>query len=170
MATVVTRKIAPLSFNSTNNKGSSYKTSVLGADFESARPPTRPSQGLVTDAATGEPLAGVSVESWRFAGSTFIGERHIRTTSDEQGRFRLVGMPKGKKNEILAVPNDEQPYFMNVVEVPDDPGLEPAKVKLELHRGIWITGRVTNQTTGKPVVMAQLYYLPFLDNDFARAL
>ena len=167
--TAVTRKMAPLSLRRNTRKDSNDKLPVLGADFEIALPPTRAIEGVVTDAATGEPLAGVGVQSWRFAGSTFIGERQIRTTTDEQGRFRLVGMPKGKKNEILAVPVDDQPYFMHVSEVPDEPGLEPVAMKVELHRGIWITGRVTNLATGKPVAMAQLYFLPFLDNDFARA-
>ena len=40
---------------------------------------------------------------------------------------------------------------------------------VELHRGIWITGRATDKVTGKPVV-ARLYYFPFLTNPFAKKL
>ena len=49
----------------------------------------------------------------------------LKTKTDEEGRFRLAGMPKGKGNKIIIVPNDEQPYFMQEVEFPDPPGAGP---------------------------------------------
>ena len=56
------------------------------------------------DAKTKQPMAGVSVESWRFAGSDFVSIRQLKTVTDAQGRFRLVGLPKGKGNVLIAVP------------------------------------------------------------------
>ncbi len=168
--TAVTRHMMPISQVKTTSTLANDKLPVLGADFAITLPPTRVIEGVVRDAATGQILAGVSVQSWRYSGSSFIGERQLRAVSDEQGRFRLVGMPKGPANEIIAIPNDEQPYFMHVAKVPDAPGLGPLTVDFELHRGIWITGRVTNQVTGKGVQTARLSYLPFLSNEFAQAL
>ena len=151
----------PSTAQMTSASGAGELLPVLGADFQFALPPTRVIEGVVRDAKTGEALAGVGVQSWRFANSRRDGDRSIHTVSDAQGRFRLVGMPKGAGNRIVAIPNDEQPYLMRTADVPDEPGLEPAKVEFQLHRGIWISGRVTDRVTGKPVPGAELHYLPF---------
>ena len=76
------------------------------------------------DAKTGEPLAGVEIRSTTFAGSDLIGTMALRVKTDAEGKFRLLGMPKGK-NKLLAVPNDEQPYFLHAIDVPDPPGAGP---------------------------------------------
>jgi hypothetical protein len=140
---------------------------VYGAEFQLVVPPTQPITGIVRDAETRQPLAGVSIESNVFAGNNSIYLRQLRATSDANGRYRLVGMPKAAGNRIMAVPNDDQPYLMRDVEVPKSPGLEPVQLDVELHRGIWIAGRITNLRTGEPVV-AQLHYLPFLSNEYAQ--
>ena len=88
---------------------------------------------------------------------------------DAQGRFRLVGLPKGKGNRLLVVPNDEQPYLMEEVQLADPPGARPLKIEIALLRGVWIEGKLTEAATGKPVAGAWLHYMPFLDNGFARA-
>ena len=72
-------------------------------------------------------------------------------------------MPKGKDNRIVVVPNDEQSYFMRVLNVPTKPGLGNAALDIALRRGLWIVGRVTDRATGKPV-LAHLHYLPFRNN------
>jgi hypothetical protein len=146
------------------------KGPVVGADFQIAIPPTRVIEGVVRDLKTGDVLAGVGVQSWKFPNGRRDGDRSIRTLTDAQGHFRLVGMPKGPGNQIVAVPSDEQPYLMRTADVPDMPGLEPVNVDFELHRGIWITGRVTDRVTGKPVSTAELYYMPFLSNGYAQGL
>jgi hypothetical protein len=70
---------------------------------------------------------------------------------------------------MIAIPNDDQPYFMQQVSVPDPPGLAPVSVEIALHRGIWIEGKVTEKETGHPVPKAWLHYFPFLDNASAQA-
>ncbi len=132
--------------------------------------PGRPVEGVVRDAKTRRPMAGVSVQSWRFAGSDFVDTRQLKTVSDENGRFRIVGMPKGKGNAVIAVPSDDQPYFMREASIGDPPGIGPVSVEIELHRGIMITGKITDKSTGKPVAGARLHYLPFLENTFVQAL
>ena len=143
---------------------------VYGSDFTYTANPGRPVEGVVRDAKTGRPMAGVSVQSWRFAGSDFVDTRQLKTASDENGRFRLVGMPKGKGNVVIAVPGDDQPYFMREAPVGDPPGIGPVPVEIELHRGVMITGKITDKSTGKPVAEARLHYLPFLENTFVQAL
>ncbi len=97
------------------------------------------------------------------------GIRNLKTTTDAQGRFRLVGFPKGRGNQLLVAPNDDQPYFLKEVSVPDPPGIAPVSVEIGMDQGIWIEGKVTDKETGKPVPGAWLHYLPFLENTFAQA-
>ncbi|HEX7378076.1 MAG TPA: hypothetical protein VF278_13230 [Pirellulales bacterium] len=161
----VTRRsdMFPLKFSLSENESNP----VYGAEFELVAPPTQAITGVVRDAKTRQPLAGVSIESNMFAGSNFINTRQLRAVSDAEGRYRLVGMPKGTGNRVLAVPNDDQPYLMRDFKVPESRGLAPVELDIELHRGVWITGRVTDLRSGAPIV-ARLHYLPFLSNDFAR--
>ena len=80
-----------------------------------------------------------------------------------------MGLPKGQGNGLIVVPNDDQPYFMQEVAVPDPPGIAPVPVEIALHAGIWIEGKVTDKETGSPVPGAWLHYFPFLENTFAQA-
>jgi beta-lactamase regulating signal transducer with metallopeptidase domain len=144
------------------------KQPVYGADFTVTTSPSRPIVGIVRDAKTGKPLAGVSVESDKLADNPFSQNRVLKTTTDAEGRYRLIGMPKGKDNRLMVVPNDDQPYLMRDVKLPDPEGFGAITADIELHRGVWITGRVTEKATGKPV-LARLYYLPFHSNPFAKA-
>ncbi len=125
-------------------------------------------RGVVRDAESKEPVAGVRIESFIFAGTRVASNRVLRAVSDALGHFELAGMPKGEGNVILANPSDGQPYLMHNVDVPNQVGLGPVNVDIELHRGVVIKGRVTDKKTGEPVI-ARLHYLPFLDNKFAQA-
>jgi len=151
---------------------------LLGADFTFQVAPTRPIVGTVRDAASGAPLAGVSIESKHLAGVSLPPALAgvVRTVTDAQGRYRLIGMPKGKgggrddENVIAVLPNDDQPYFaLDRVKVPETPGLAPTTLDFKLTRGLWITGRATDKATGEPVPCF-LTYAPFLSNPFAADL
>jgi len=142
---------------------------IYGADFTYAAQPSRLVEGTVRDARTNLPRAGMEVQSYQFAGSNVIAVKALKTITDAQGRFRLASLPKGKGNLLIVVPNDDQPYFMQEVRVPDPPGITPVAIEVALHRGIWIEGKVTEEATGAPVAEARLCYFPFLENPFARA-
>ena len=166
---VVTRKMDPIPAQGFPNMHGRGHETIYGADFTYTAAPSRPIEGVVKDAKTGQPLADAEIRSYRFAGSDFVGTMNLKTKTDAQGRFRLTGMPKGKGNVLIVVPNDEQPYFMQEVKVPDPPGAGPLSLEVALQRGIWIEGKVTEKATGKPVPEARLHYFPFLENRFAQA-
>jgi beta-lactamase regulating signal transducer with metallopeptidase domain/protocatechuate 3,4-dioxygenase beta subunit len=165
---VVTRPMTPMPAPGFGNQYGPGTGTIYGADFTYTAAPSRPIEGVVKDAGTGEPLEGVEIRSTMFAGSDWIGTMALRVKTDARGRFRLLGMPKGK-NVLLAVPKDQQPYFLHRVEVPDAPGAGPVRVDVGLNRGLWIEGKITEQATGKPVPGARLFYIPFLENTFAQA-
>jgi 5-hydroxyisourate hydrolase-like protein (transthyretin family) len=149
---------------------SSATETIYGTEFTFTGAPTRPIEGIVVDAQTRQPLAGVRVESYKLADYPFSAHSVLKTTTDAAGRFRLVGMPKAAGNILMLVPNDEQPYLMRRVPVPDPTGIDPVRMTIELHRGIWITGRITDKSTGEPVPGVRMHYLPFRTNEFAQAL
>jgi len=173
--TVVTRPIEsfrgrefPLSFSQATE-------TVYGADFTYLAAPGRPVAGIVRDARTKQALAGVIVRSSRSLHTIYAAEQKLATATDDQGRFRLLGLSKARtrpnvsRDLLTVLPNDDQPYFMQNIPVPDPPGIEPVSMEVELHRGIWITGKVTDRKTGQPIQGVPLYYLPFLENKFAQA-
>ena len=53
-------------------------------------------RGTTMDAASGRPIAGVRIE----------GPGGARTTSDEEGRFELTGLPLGQAGEVFASTED----------------------------------------------------------------
>ncbi len=159
-ANVVIRDMAPMS---------SHGETVFGATFQLVADPARTIQGVVIDAATKAPLSGVAIKSFHFASRRPSG-RGLRTTTDESGRFQLLSMPKGDGNVIEVVPNDEQPYFMRHVSVPNPSGAEPVELIVEMHRGIWITGRITDRISGQPVPAVRVYYIPYLTNKHTENL
>ena len=69
---------------------------------------------------------------------------------------------------IGSNPNNAN-YVTIYVAVPDPPGIAPVSLEINLHKGIWIEGKVTDKETGKPVEGGRLQFLPFLDNAFAQA-
>ncbi|MBO0698093.1 MAG: hypothetical protein J2P46_06850, partial [Zavarzinella sp.] len=126
------------------------EVTFAGAAFERVVPPGRPVVGTVRDKDTGKPIPGALVESYLFGGVNVI-RTHLRTVADKDGRYRLLGLPKGAASQIRVGPPDGEPYLMTLARVSDAPGLEPVTVDVKLKRGVWITGKVTDKATGRPV-------------------
>jgi RNA polymerase sigma factor (sigma-70 family) len=122
-----------------------------GASFRHVAEATTPIVGTVRDRDTNKPLAGVTIRSLKLAHKPRKTYDFVQTTSDEQGRYRLTGMPKGEGNQILLVPRDDQPYLKVPVDVPEGVGLDPVTVDIQVKRGVLIEGKVTDNATGKPV-------------------
>jgi RNA polymerase sigma factor (sigma-70 family) len=145
-------------------KGEGDRPAVVhGAAFDQVLAPCKPIVGVVRDQGTGKPIAGAIVTSYQLAGERTSARTHLRAIADEQGRYRLTGLPKGEGNRIRAAPPEGQPYLMMLKSVPDTPSLEPVTVDFDLHRGIWITARVLDKVTGKPLP-ASVSYGVFQDN------
>jgi RNA polymerase sigma factor (sigma-70 family) len=138
-------------------------TTYYGADFRLAVAPTKPVVGVVRDKDTLKPLAGVTIQS-NAAG--ILGWDFVQTTTDALGRYRLTGLPKRDDFSIKAFA-DDQPYGSAGKKVPDSPGLEAVTVDFELKRGIWIEGKITDKSTGKPL-KAPVEYHALADNPHLR--
>ena len=107
------------------------------------------------------------IESYRLADSTVINDTLIKTKSDKDGRFRLLGMPLGAGNEVVLTPPEDQPYLLSQFKLPSASEMKPIHIDLVLKRGIWMRGRITDRVTGKPV-QARLRYATSLNNPSHR--
>jgi protocatechuate 3,4-dioxygenase beta subunit len=120
--------------------------------------------GTVTDEATGRPLAGVGVN-----GSAVGGwwEDSVHATTDGQGRYRLVGLPKVPQREVRFFAADLGASYLNAsYVVADVPGVQPITFDAGLVRGVVITGRITDKVTGRPIKDAGISYHPLAGNSF----
>jgi RNA polymerase sigma factor (sigma-70 family) len=133
-------------------------TTYYGAEFRHAAAPARPIVGVVRDRDTRKPLAGATVQSYKLANSPYHGADVVQVVTDAEGRYRLSGMPKGEGNKIVVVPPRDRPYVAVHTGVPDTPGLDPVTVDVELRRGVWIEGRITDKASGRPVRAAVEYF------------
>jgi RNA polymerase sigma factor (sigma-70 family) len=136
-------------------------STYYGANFRHAAAPCQPIIGVVRDRDTKAPLAGVTVRGYTqiiAPGASRGLDIVVKATTDAEGRYRLIGMPKGKGYSVAALPHRDQPYLPVHAGVPDNTGLDPVSVDLELKRGVWIEGRITDKATGKPVKGAVEYF------------
>jgi RNA polymerase sigma factor (sigma-70 family) len=139
-----------------------------GNTFDHAAAPTRPVVGVVRDRDTGKPLAGVTVRSLMgSAREHFAGDPYLEATTDEQGRYRLVGLTREGKHRLEVLPAPGQPYLPVAKTPAAPPGLDPVTVDFALKRGVLIRGRVTDKETGRPV-RAVVSYGAFADNPHVK--
>jgi RNA polymerase sigma factor (sigma-70 family) len=138
-----------------------------GAQFEHVAAPTRPVEGTIRDKNTGEPLAGVQVESVIPSTGGPGPYGYIKTTTDKQGRFRIVGLPADGSHEVMAIPAIGQPYLPSQKTTAVNSGVEPVTLDFALKRGIVLRGRVTDRATRRPV-HAHVDYFAFLTNPHLR--
>ncbi len=120
---------------------------LYGSTFTYVVAPCKPILGVVRDQGSGKPLAGVEVgRNW-----TRDDEPQAWATTDQDGRYRLTGLPPG--NHTLTVrPPAHLPYLEREVRVDaDGPGVEPVTCDIQLERQPAVTGRVMDRATGKPV-------------------
>jgi RNA polymerase sigma factor (sigma-70 family) len=140
-----------------------------GATFTHAAAPTKPVVGVVRDKDTSQPLAGVTVQSYKLAHDPMHGRDFIQTKTDALGRYRLTGLPKGPDNKIIVVPRDDQPYVTVHAVVPDTDALTPVTVDFALKRGVWVEGKISDKVTGKPAGRyVQLSYYSMYNNPNLR--
>jgi hypothetical protein len=137
--------------------------------FEHVAAPTVPIVGTVRDKDTGKPLAGIIIQSRMSSaegGPDAEGgpaTNYLRTVSDKDGHYRLVGLPKRPDQIIRAYSGPGQAYVRLGKRTGDGIGLGPVRVDFELKRGVVIHGRVTDKATGQPV-QAEVEYFIFSDN------
>jgi RNA polymerase sigma factor (sigma-70 family) len=127
---------------------------LVGATFEHVAGPTKPITGAVRSKAIGQPVAGVQI-----LGTEPSTWTEVSTLTDAEGRFRLIGLPKGSFYQVRAAPRPGvDPFLGAEVNVTDTEGLKPIETKLELPRGVIVSGRLIDAATGKAVRAKHVSY------------
>ncbi len=145
----------------------------FGTKFDFVAAPCQPIEGVVRDKDTDKPVAGVRVVPYTLVGNGLSDHRRRGATTDRQGRFRITGMPTAtgnqqSRNQLKVIPQKEQPYFARTIDVPKSNGLQTIQMAMELKRGVWVTGRLTDRETGEPIKYASFDYFPLLSNSHAE--
>src|SRR5262249_59099235 len=107
--------------------GPDYRPAVYGPEFRHAARPGHVITGTVTDAATGRPVAGVTVVGTAGSIDQFRDEAWhdaVEAVTDAAGRFRLGGLPKGKVR-YLPLKAGGQPYLDRLVQGKETKGPGP---------------------------------------------
>jgi protocatechuate 3,4-dioxygenase beta subunit len=142
---------------------------TYGHRFDHLAAPAKAIAGTVREKGTGKPVAGVEVACAFVSPSGALTDLMPggggSATTDDQGRYRLLGTPKSKQYHLGAVGG---PYFAGTQVVTDTAGLEAVTADFELERGLLIQGRLTDRATGRPV-RGTLYYVPRADNPHLKA-
>ncbi|MEZ6127664.1 MAG: M56 family metallopeptidase [Planctomycetaceae bacterium] len=142
-----------------------------GRTFTFVTQPSAPVFGVVRDLESRQPLANVTVAVGHVAGRTFSHTGYIFTSTDDQGRYRIEGLPVVRKGagwrnrNSLSVRPGRLPYIENDgISIPGQEGLEPVEFDIELRKAVIAKGRLTDKRTGEPI-RATIFYSPFRTND-----
>ncbi len=166
---VITRKMRRVD-GGTATRSPAIDRGYYGADCTIVAQPGQPIEGVIREAKTGVPIPGATITATNLATADENIEGLISTTSDAQGRYRLFGLPKAAGHRLSIYPSLDQPYFItDHLKTPSGSGLGPVRFDVDLKRGIWIIGRVTDAKTGRPT-QAAIHYYPFLSNENARGM
>lgn len=133
---------------------------LYGPKTDIVLPLGRVIEGVVTDATTGKPVAGVGVTT----GDHYSGQ--VFSVSDAQGRYRLTGVRKQKQYLIHAMMrNNESRYLAWGGRMDDTEGYGPLTHHITMVQGVVVTGKLIDRETGKGVI-GSFRAAPLAGNEF----
>jgi protocatechuate 3,4-dioxygenase beta subunit len=124
-------------------------------------PASRPIAGTVRETGSGKPVAGYRIHIGIGYGDGLVA------VSDKDGRYHFRGVPKRKQYLLNADPPAKTAWLMSGARIDDTEGVQPLTVDFTVARGILLTGRVVDKTTGKGV-RGGIRYVPLPGNKFAK--
>jgi RNA polymerase sigma factor (sigma-70 family) len=125
---------------------------AAGATLDLVAGPTKPVEGTVRARDTGRPLGGVVVLAKHADFNIMNDDPHgVRAVTDDQGRYRLEGLPKAKQYEVTVQPRPDQGYLSATQWVADTQGLKPIPLDFTLRRGVTVRFRLIDKETRQPI-------------------
>jgi RNA polymerase sigma factor (sigma-70 family) len=132
---------------------------LYGSEFTHVVAPCKPIVGVVRDGTTGKPVADATVQRV----STREDDPNAHAKTDAEGRYKLLGLPRGVYTFTVNPPANA-PYLAKEVRVDaGKPGIEPVTLDVELERQPAAKGRVTIAGSGKPA-QGWVEYRPLASN------
>jgi RNA polymerase sigma factor (sigma-70 family) len=134
-------------------KGLEYLAStwlLYGPDLALVAEAEKPISGMVTAADTGKPRPGVVV--WLTRDGDNLLPLILTAKTDAAGRYEIRGARKAQSSYMVEVKSDPAAgYVACQVRAADTPGYAPVTADIRVHKGVVVTGKVIDKTTGKPV-------------------
>ncbi|HJZ93359.1 MAG TPA: sigma-70 family RNA polymerase sigma factor [Gemmataceae bacterium] len=126
-----------------------WKRMLSGPDSTVIAEVEKPIRGVIKDAATGKPRAGVQVRLAR-EGRELLPFM-LRATTDSEGRYEIHGARKAK-SYFLEVDGDVTTRHLATELLADDTvGYEPVTANFATKKGVIVTGKVIDGGTKKPI-------------------
>ncbi|HEV3078739.1 MAG TPA: sigma-70 family RNA polymerase sigma factor [Gemmataceae bacterium] len=132
---------------------------IFWNDFDHALAPGLVVAGTLREQDSGRPLADAVVESYRLAESRLVQDATYHTVTDSQGRYRLIGLPRGHGNQLRFRPPAGSPYFPVVKDVPPTKPYMAANLDILVQRGILVNVQAHDKTSGEPVPGCVSYFI-----------
>jgi RNA polymerase sigma factor (sigma-70 family) len=120
----------------------------------------KPIRGVVTDAGTGKPRAGVRVRMDQDKGTL---RNWVEATTDKDGRYEIHGAFKAASYTLTVESDPATGFVRRSVTVRDPAGYEPVVADIQTARGVVITGQVIDRATGK-AAPGRVWVGPLFDN------
>ena len=78
--------------------------------FQLALAPTKPIEGVARDKDTGKPIAGLKIQARRLRqpGCSCSGTQGVEARTDDQGRYRLDGLPRASTYRLFDLPPESR--------------------------------------------------------------
>jgi RNA polymerase sigma factor (sigma-70 family) len=122
-------------------------TLLSGPDVSVVAEAEKPVRGVVKDADTGKPRAGVRVFLKHDEGERLVPP--LRATTDAEGRFEVRGAHKARSYALEVEDDLEAAYVGAYARAADTAGYEPVTIDVKVKKGVIITGKVINAATKK---------------------
>jgi RNA polymerase sigma factor (sigma-70 family) len=138
---------------------------LYGPNLSVVTEAAKPIRGSVTAADTGKPRPGVTV--WLTRNGKNLAPIIVSAKTDAHGRYELRGARKAKAYMVEVKSDPADGYMACQARAADTPGYQPVTINVGVARGVVVTGRVIDKSTGKPMfgfAMAR----PLFDNPFFK--
>jgi hypothetical protein len=132
---------------------------LYGPKIEYVAPAGRRIEGTVREAGSGKPVPGYRVFTRVPNGFD------ITTVTDNEGKYKLLGVPKLKEYLVFALPPANSAWLPAAAHGNDAEGLRTMQVDFTVACGVVVSGRILDRATGKGV-RAAVRFAPLPGNKY----
>jgi RNA polymerase sigma factor (sigma-70 family) len=151
-------------------RGFNGRWMLSGPDVSAVAETEKILRGVVTEADTGKGRPGVVVRLTRKNGDDRTGGDYLsmklQAKTDAKGRYEIHGARKTKSYMVEVSSDAATGYLGRAVWAQDTPGYQPVTADIRVKKGVIVTGKLIDKTSGKPVegyvVAADLFDNPFV--------
>jgi hypothetical protein len=122
-----------------------------GPDLSLVAEAEKPIRGAVRAADTGKGRPGVEVRLTRGGDGLMHLPVELSARTDAAGRYEIRGARKAESYTLEVTADEGAGYMPCQLRVADTAGYEPVAADLRVARGVIVTGRVRDKSTGKGV-------------------